>query len=233
MQDPDILMTGSPSNFTSFDQLLKYSFPVLFDVIRPFLAAHPASVPDVLTSPTCFLMFTVLPPMMTVPVPFSVSEPCRSSDRAPARRAGWPGSAGGVKQTSGKAAIDLAVCCLAGDLQSVGEDAAHRTRSTAAPAARAGAVVGGCLDQDAGRRRIALRGRRSGHPDHQRDGGGADVAEALGRTPEVLERRAAAQQAGATARAVCLNQILLADQVARCGSRSARISRPASARPPR
>ena len=67
-------MTGSPSNFTSFDQDLKYSFPVFFEVTTPFLAAQPASVPLVLDRYDLFLMLTVLPPILTVPVPLSVSQ---------------------------------------------------------------------------------------------------------------------------------------------------------------
>ena len=38
-------------------------------------AATPASVPVVFDSSDLFLMFTVLPEMNTLPVPFSVSDP--------------------------------------------------------------------------------------------------------------------------------------------------------------
>ena len=68
-----ILMTGSPSNLTSLDQELKYSLPVFLELMIPFLAAHPASVPEVFERSDLFLMLTVLPPILTVPVPLSVS----------------------------------------------------------------------------------------------------------------------------------------------------------------
>ena len=67
------LMTGSPSNFTLFDHEWKYSLPVFVDVITPFLAAHPASVPDVFERKDWFFMLTVLSEILTVPVPWSVS----------------------------------------------------------------------------------------------------------------------------------------------------------------
>jgi hypothetical protein len=58
-----------PSAFTSIDHFCAYALPVFFEVIRPFLGAHPASSPEILEYFELFSWLISLFPIFTVPVP--------------------------------------------------------------------------------------------------------------------------------------------------------------------
>src|SRR5262245_41242012 len=64
----------SPSNFTSIDQLLKYTFPLFLLLIRPFFGAHPASSPVLVLNEDLSFSITSLPEILTFLLPSVVSE---------------------------------------------------------------------------------------------------------------------------------------------------------------
>ena len=101
------LTTFKPSNLTSIDQELKYTFPFVLLVRSPFFGAQPASSPVLFLKYDLFLSITSLPEILTFLLPEVVSLATPVLGYGIGTPGGVAGVCGGVKQTSGKAQILL------------------------------------------------------------------------------------------------------------------------------
>ena len=167
-------------------------------------------------------MFTVLPPMNTVPLPL-LGVAGHAEARIGDRHAGRGRGVFRRREADvGHGGDGLGVDCLARDFQPVGEDPAHQAalavvqtrpprRRRRPPDASISTGLPGV---------IALDRRRQRHAEHHRHHRRADVAERFAGAPEVLEFASPALQPQARQRRL-LEGVLLADQVRRSGIRHA------------
>jgi hypothetical protein len=99
--------TFSPSIFTSIDHAAKIAEPRLFAETSPFVPAFPASSPDVFLNELLSFSATGFPQIKTLVLPSVRSLAIPVFGYGIGTPGGVGGACGGVKQTSGIAAIDL------------------------------------------------------------------------------------------------------------------------------